>query len=132
MWHNPTFTAEGSFAAVVGGEAVSIALLSSRLSSGRGFNAFAATRPEYRGRGLALAAKAASLRWAAANGITRVSTANDSENAPMLAINRRLGYRPLGRLVTLRRVDVSGNGRFASAASTCAVTQTGVAAYRAE
>ena len=102
VWRNPTFTAGGSFAAVVGGEAVSIALLYAAPELGRGFNAFAATRPEFRGRGLALAAKAARSGRAAANGITRVSTANDSENAPMLAINRRLGYRPLGRLVTLR------------------------------
>ena len=43
------------------------------------------------------------MRWAAANGITRVSTANDDTNAPMLAINARLGYEPLGRLLTMRR-----------------------------
>ena len=39
-------------------------------------------------------AKLAQLRWAAANGIDRVVTDNDNRNAPMLAINRRLGYEP--------------------------------------
>jgi RimJ/RimL family protein N-acetyltransferase len=66
-------------------------------------NAFTATMPQFRGRGFALAAKIATMRWAAANGITRVSTANDDTNAPMLAINARLGYEPLGRLLTMRR-----------------------------
>jgi GNAT superfamily N-acetyltransferase len=58
---------------------------------------FTGTLPEYRGRGLALAVKLASLRWAAARGVTRVFTSNDETNAPMLAVNRRLGYRPVGR-----------------------------------
>ena len=70
---------------------------------GRATNAFTATLPQFRGRGLALAAKIAAMRWAAANGITRVSTVNDDTNVPMLAINARLGYEPLGRLVTMRR-----------------------------
>ena len=36
-----------------------------------------------------------SLAAAAAVGITRVVTQNDDTNAPMLAINRRLGYGQL-------------------------------------
>jgi RimJ/RimL family protein N-acetyltransferase len=60
---------------------------------------FTATGREYRGRGLALAVKLASTRWAAENGITQLVTTNDETNAPMLAINRRLGYRPAGRRV---------------------------------
>jgi GNAT superfamily N-acetyltransferase len=50
-------------------------------------------------RGLARAAKLAVIEWAAANGITRLTTTNDERNAPMLAVNRRLGYRPAGRRV---------------------------------
>ena len=38
--------------------------------------------------------KQRSLSWAAAAGITRVITQNDATNAPMLAINARLGYEP--------------------------------------
>jgi hypothetical protein len=48
----------------------------------------------HRRRGLATLAKLAQLRWAAANGIDRVVTDSDERNAPMLAINRRLGYEP--------------------------------------
>ncbi len=48
-----------------------------------------------RGRGLGLLVKQRSLAQAAAAGITRVMTQNDETNAPMLAINRKLGYTPL-------------------------------------
>ena len=56
-------------------------------------------------RGLAFAVKAACLRWAAANGITVVATTNDERNEPMLAVNRKLGYRPVGRMVEYLRED---------------------------
>ena len=36
-----------------------------------------------------------SLARAAASGITKVITQNDDTNAPMLAINAKLGYEPL-------------------------------------
>ncbi len=49
----------------------------------------------FRGRGIGLMLKRQSLARAAAAGITQVVTHNDDTNAPMLAINRRLGYRPL-------------------------------------
>jgi hypothetical protein len=107
LWDEPSFTADGSFVAVAGGTPGAIALLFAAPALRRAVNAFTATIPELRGRGLALAAKVASLRWAAANGIAQVSTANDDTNAPMLAINTRLGYRPIGRLLTMRR-DLEG------------------------
>jgi hypothetical protein len=42
-----------------------------------------------------LLVKLASARWAAGAGIEHLLTENDSENAAMLALNERLGYRPL-------------------------------------
>jgi RimJ/RimL family protein N-acetyltransferase len=103
FWDEPTLTHEGSFVAFDHGTPAAIALLSVAPELGRAQSAFTATLPQFRGRGFALAAKIATIRWAAANGITRVSTANDDTNAPMLAINARLGYEPLGRLLTMRR-----------------------------
>ena len=50
--------------------------------------------PGLQGRGLGLLVKQHSLARAAAAGITLVTTQNDDTNAPMLAINRKLGYRP--------------------------------------
>jgi len=38
-----------------------------------------------------------------AHGITQIATRNDETNAPMLAINRRLGYQPAGRRVEYLR-----------------------------
>jgi GNAT superfamily N-acetyltransferase len=97
--HYPMFTADGSFVAFADGVAAAVSLLIADLASGRASNMFTGTLRAYRGRGLALAVKLASIRWAAENGITMMATANDETNAPMLAINRRLGYRPAGRRV---------------------------------
>jgi GNAT superfamily N-acetyltransferase len=52
-----------------------------------------ATLPTHRGRGLARLVKLAALHRAAADGVAMAYTSNDAANAPMLAVNRRLGYR---------------------------------------
>jgi RimJ/RimL family protein N-acetyltransferase len=41
-------------------------------------------------------AKAESARRAAELGIRRIRTHNDLDNAPMLAVNRKLGFRDAG------------------------------------
>lgn len=95
----PLYRPDGSFVAYADDEPAAISLLTADLESGRAVNNFTGTLPGFRGRGLALAAKVASLRWAAAHGITSVSTVNDETKAPMLAINKRLGYKAAGRRV---------------------------------
>ncbi len=48
-----------------------------------------------RGRGVATAIKRAMILWARDEaGLTALRTTNEERNAPMLAINRKLGYRP--------------------------------------
>jgi RimJ/RimL family protein N-acetyltransferase len=81
------------------GVAAAVSLLIADEESGRGANMFTGTQRAYRGRGLGLAVKLASIAWAREHGITQIATRNDETNAPMLAINRRLGYRPSGRRV---------------------------------
>lgn len=54
-----------------------------------------AVRRAFRGRGVATALKRATIAWAIANGLEALETGNDEENAPMRAVNARLGYRPL-------------------------------------
>ena len=66
--------------------------------------------PDYRGRGIAQAVKLQSLAQAAELGVPLVCTDNDSENAPMLHINERLGYvRRPGFVEHHKRVEKSGN-----------------------
>ncbi|HEX4678099.1 MAG TPA: GNAT family N-acetyltransferase [Gaiellaceae bacterium] len=100
---HPLFTAEGSFVAMADGVAAAVSLLVADVESGRSHNMFLGTLRAYRGRGLGRAVKLASIRWATANGITMMATNNDETNAPMLAINQRLGYRPAGRRVEYLR-----------------------------
>ena len=49
----------------------------------------------WRGRGLASALKRATIAWAGEHGLEALETTNDVDNAPMRAVNARLGYRPL-------------------------------------
>jgi GNAT superfamily N-acetyltransferase len=100
---HPLFTADGSFVVMADDIAVAVSLLVVDRESGRAANMFTGTLAGYRGRGLGLAVKLASIEWAAANGVTQMVTQNDETNAPMLAINRRLGYRPAGRRVEYLR-----------------------------
>jgi GNAT superfamily N-acetyltransferase len=100
VWHNPLFTSDGSFGAVIDGRVVAVSLLLANFEWGRAVSMFTGTSREHRGRGLARAVKLASIRWAAGNGITQLVTTNDETNASMLAVNGRLGYTPTGRRVS--------------------------------
>ena len=92
---HPNLSDEGSFVALAGEQAVSLAFLTVDPERRIAYNQMTATLPQFRRRGLALLVKLAAARWAAANGIERLLTENDRENVGMLALNDRLGYRPL-------------------------------------
>jgi GNAT superfamily N-acetyltransferase len=57
------------------------------------FNLMTGVLPEYRGQGIALALKLHTIACARRSAALYLRTNNDSENAPMLAINEKLGYR---------------------------------------
>lgn len=103
FWESPRMAKEGSFAVLDGGRAVAATLINADLESGRALNNYTCTLPSHRGRGLATLAKLASMRWAAEHGIVSIATTNDERNAAMLAINRKLGYVPVGRMVEYGR-----------------------------
>jgi mycothiol synthase len=56
----------------------------------------------FRGRGIARELKRATVAWAIDHGLTRLETGNDEDNAPMRAVNARLGYEPLADEVIMR------------------------------
>jgi GNAT superfamily N-acetyltransferase len=58
------------------------------------YNAHTGVLREYRGRRIALALKLLGIDYARHCQSRYLRTNNDSENAPMLAVNRKLGYRP--------------------------------------
>ena len=61
-----------------------------------------ATRRSARGRGVASALKRATVLHARERGLRRLRTENEERNAPMLAINRRMGYRPTPAWLSMR------------------------------
>lgn len=99
---HPLLAKDGSFLAYVDGAPAAVSMLLAD-SEGRATNMFTGTRREFRGRGLGLAVKLASIAWANEHGITSLVTTNDERNAPMLAINRKLGYVPADRQVEYLR-----------------------------
>ena len=70
---------------------------------GMAYNWMTGVMPSHRGLGLGLTAKVEALRRAQASGIAEVWTENHTRNAPMLAINARLGYQPMPEVIQLVR-----------------------------
>ncbi|MDG4835387.1 GNAT family N-acetyltransferase [Micromonospora sp. WMMD967] len=92
-WDNLGLDKQASTAVEVDGEVAAFSLV--KRDGDRMWSDFTGSLPAYRGRGLARLAKTVALHRAAANGVRVAYTSNDGENAPMLAINTRLGYRPV-------------------------------------
>ncbi|MBG0566802.1 GNAT family N-acetyltransferase [Actinoplanes aureus] len=95
IWENDSLDRDASTAALAGSEIVSFSLLAR--DGDRAWSDMTATVPAWRGRGLARAVKTEALHRAAASGVRTAYTSNDESNAPMLAVNVRLGYRPVAR-----------------------------------
>ena len=94
-WRHPDTDLDASVAAVIDGRPVAFSHL--RIApGGRAVTDMTGTLRDYRGRGLALLAKRATLVNAAERGVELVSTENDETNGPMLRVNEKLGYRPVG------------------------------------
>lgn len=100
-WHDPLLRHDLSHAVVdPAGKVAAFSLL--RVAGRRGWSSMTGVHPAHRRRGLSLAVKAATLRAAARAGVHRCSTGNSADNAPVLALNSRLGYH---LQMTIRRVE---------------------------
>ena len=91
VWSRPDLDRGLTLVAVVDGQPAAFSAAHTDGAT-RYWSAFTACRRDFRGRGLSTLAKTESLHRARAAGLTEAFTSNDATNAPMLAINRRLGY----------------------------------------
>lgn len=85
---------DASTVALESGRPVAFALVVANHDEGRAGAQMTAVSRDRRGRGLAYQVKLASLRRARELGLRTMLTSNDLENAPMLAVNRKLGFEP--------------------------------------
>lgn len=88
------FRPEAQIVALVDDEWIGLSAAAYYADSNSAYNMMTGVSPAFRGRGIALALKLRVLRVAQSWGAAYIRTNNDSENAPMLAVNRKLGYRP--------------------------------------
>ena len=109
FWRSPFVDDDASLVAYVEDDLAAMTMIRVDRPSGRAQNNLAGTLPRYRGRGLATLLKSHSLRRAAELGASIATTDNDESNAPMLAVNEKLGYRPYARRLQWERSGVSAS-----------------------
>ena len=125
-YENPELDFDASSLVLDGDRPVAFAWITSEREGAGGMHELTGTLPEYRGRGLARAAKVATIRWAAESGLRFLVTSNDDQNAPMLALNERLGYEPRTTIVELKKT-LGGSGGMAKPPSRQTLLDTGQA-----
>lgn len=99
----PWYRAAGQLLAADGDRIVGMCAVGYFQESNSMYNMMTGVDEAYRGRGIAQALKVLAICWAKAYGADHIRTHNNSENAPMLAINRKLGYQPEPGVYTLTK-----------------------------
>lgn len=90
----PSALPDACFLAKAEGRYVGVSALRRELTSPEALlQSYTGTLREFRGRGVATELKRRTVAYARTHGFREIRTGNDSLNAPMLAINRRLGFQ---------------------------------------
>jgi len=101
---NPSLLAEGYMIAKDGARYVGLSTVWRLDREPRGLvQGNTGVRREYRGRGIAVALKLKVVDFARQNGYEKVKTWNASNNAPMLAVNTKLGFKRGVGWITLEK-----------------------------
>lgn len=110
QWHEELFghdrtIPEGLIIAADGDRFIGCTILQKTGDEGGLYTEYTGVLREYRGRQIALALKLLSVRFAKAYGAPYMTTKNNSTNAPMLAINQKMGYvKTSGRVWLLKEL----------------------------
>ncbi len=88
------YRADGQIVAADGDKWIGLSAVGYFPESNYMYNMMTGVEPSYRGRNIALALKLLVVRCARKYGVSYLRTNNDSENMPILAVNRKLGYQP--------------------------------------
>lgn len=100
------FDARGQLLAIDGEQFIGLGAVGYFPQTNSAYNMHTGVLKEYRGRKIALALKLLTIRYARARGAATIRTNNDSKNAPILAINQKLGYKPEpGWFKCVRKLD---------------------------
>ena len=90
------FRPEGLFIAAAGDRWIGQTSVSYYVATNSTYTQHTGVDPEYRGRNIALALKLLAIAWGRRIGAAYTRTHNDESNLPILTINRRLGFEPIG------------------------------------
>ena len=94
VFESSWFRADGQILAADGERWVGLGAVGYFANTNSTCNMHTGVLKEYRGRKIALALKLLAIRYSRACGAVLLRTDNDLQNAPILAINRKLGYKP--------------------------------------
>jgi GNAT superfamily N-acetyltransferase len=94
IFEAPWFRREGQLLAVAGDQWIGLAAVSLSPETHSAYNQHTGVIRAYRGRKIAQALKIMAVRYARHSSAQTMVTDNDSLNAPILAINRKMGYQP--------------------------------------
>jgi GNAT superfamily N-acetyltransferase len=97
------FRADGQLIALDGENYVGLCSVGYYQETNSMYNFMTGVDRVYRGRRIALALKLLAIRLAKTYGVDYIRTNNDSQNEPMLRINRTLGYQPLPGIYQVKK-----------------------------